>query len=75
MFLTAHLLLRFPSAEKEPDMICHLISYLRARQRYRTALQELMSLSDRELADIGITRYDISHAVQSKLNPASTIWP
>jgi uncharacterized protein YjiS (DUF1127 family) len=56
-------------------MICHLISYLRARQRYRTALQELMSLSDRELADIGITRYDISHAVQSKFNPASTIWP
>jgi uncharacterized protein YjiS (DUF1127 family) len=56
-------------------MICHLISYLKARQRYSTALQELMSLSDRELADIGITRYDIPHAVQFKFNPASTIWP
>jgi len=56
-------------------MTCHLISYLKARQRYRTALQELMSLSDRELADIGITPYDISRLVQSKFSPASTIWP
>jgi uncharacterized protein YjiS (DUF1127 family) len=56
-------------------MIWHLISYLKARHRYRTAFQELMSLSDRELADIGITRDDISHVVQSKFNAASTIWP
>ncbi len=57
-------------------MICHLVSYLKARQRYRTALQELMFLSDRELADMGITRGDIArHVNQSKFNPASTLWP
>ncbi len=57
-------------------MFCHLIGYLKARQRYHTALQELMSLSDRELADIGVTRHDISrHAGRSNVNPASTLWP
>jgi uncharacterized protein YjiS (DUF1127 family) len=57
-------------------MICHLVSYLKVRQRYRTALQELMSLSDRELADIGITRSHITRNIhRSKFNPASTLWP
>ena len=40
-------------------MLFSVIRYLHAWKRYGTAMQELASLSDRELADIGITRSDI----------------
>jgi len=36
-----------------------IVRYLQSWKRYGTAVQELSPLSDRELADIGITRSDI----------------
>ena len=38
-----------------------------ARRRYREAVRELSSLSDRELADIGIRRGDIHFVVSNAL--------
>jgi uncharacterized protein YjiS (DUF1127 family) len=40
-------------------MLLSIIRFLQAWKRYGTAVQELSHLSDRELADIGITRSDI----------------
>ena len=40
-------------------MLLHIIRYLHAWKRYGAAVKELSHLSDRELADIGITRSDI----------------
>jgi uncharacterized protein YjiS (DUF1127 family) len=41
-------------------MFTSFIRAVRSWKRYGTAMQELSRLSDRELADIGITRSDIS---------------
>jgi uncharacterized protein YjiS (DUF1127 family) len=35
------------------------MSYFERRRRYKTTVRELLSLSDRELSDIGISRCDI----------------
>jgi uncharacterized protein YjiS (DUF1127 family) len=40
-------------------MFAFLLRYLHARRQYETAVKELSSLSDRELADVIITRLDI----------------
>ncbi len=40
-------------------MLLSIIGFLQAWKRYGMAVQELSHLSDRELADIGITRSDI----------------
>jgi uncharacterized protein YjiS (DUF1127 family) len=40
-------------------MLSSLVHYLHSWRHYGTAMRELASLSDRELADIGITRSDI----------------
>jgi uncharacterized protein YjiS (DUF1127 family) len=40
-------------------MLSPIIRYIRDWQRYGRDVQELSFLSDRELADIGITRCDI----------------
>jgi uncharacterized protein YjiS (DUF1127 family) len=40
-------------------MLSPIIRYIRDWQRYGRDVQELSRLSDRELADIGITRCDI----------------
>jgi len=40
-------------------MLFSVIRFLHAWKRYGVAVQELASLNDRELADIGITRSDI----------------
>jgi uncharacterized protein YjiS (DUF1127 family) len=40
-------------------MLMSIVRYLQSWKRYGTAVQELSPLSDRELADIGITRSDI----------------
>ena len=40
-------------------MLFSIIRFLQSWKRYGTAVQELSQLSDRELADIGITRGDI----------------
>lgn len=41
-------------------MITSIIRYFHAWRRYDAAVQELSQLSDRQLADIGISRSDIS---------------
>ena len=40
-------------------MFSAIVRYLHDWKRYGVAVQELSQLSDRELADIGITRADI----------------
>ena len=40
-------------------MLLSIVRLLSAWKRYGVAMQELSHLSDRELADIGITRGDI----------------
>ena len=40
-------------------MLFAMIRFLHGWKRYGAAVQELSNLSDRELADIGITRSDI----------------
>jgi uncharacterized protein YjiS (DUF1127 family) len=37
-----------------------ILSKLRAHLRYRETVRELSALTDRELADVGISRYDIT---------------
>jgi len=49
-------------------MIKNLMGYLKARQAKRQALFELESLTDRELADIGITRSDLPFIVSEMHN-------
>ena len=40
-------------------MLLSIINFFKSWKRYGVAVQELSNLSDRELADIGITRSDI----------------
>ena len=40
-------------------MLISIVRFFHAWKRYGVAVQELSHLSDRELADIGITRGDI----------------
>ncbi len=40
-------------------MLLSIVRFLQGWKRYGQAVQELANLSDRELADIGITRSDI----------------
>ena len=42
-------------------MLLPIIRFFQNWKRYGLAVQELSQLSDRELADIGITRSDIPH--------------
>jgi uncharacterized protein YjiS (DUF1127 family) len=54
--------LLIPAPLPEKGIIIMLLSIIRVFQdwkRYGVAMQELSHLSDRELADIGITRADI----------------
>jgi uncharacterized protein YjiS (DUF1127 family) len=45
--------------EKDTIMLLSIIRHLQAWRRYGHVMQELSHLSDRELADMGITRSDI----------------
>jgi uncharacterized protein YjiS (DUF1127 family) len=47
------------SGERNNTMLLAIIRFLHAWKRYGSAVKELSTLSDRELADIGITRSDI----------------
>lgn len=38
-----------------------IFGYFKRRRRIRQTMKELNSLSDRELNDVGISRYDIAH--------------
>ena len=46
--------------ERNKNMLLATMRLLSSWKRYGVAVQELSHLSDRELADIGITRGDIS---------------
>jgi uncharacterized protein YjiS (DUF1127 family) len=48
------------AGERNKTMLLAMIRFLNSWKRYGVAVQELSHLSDRELADIGITRGDIS---------------
>jgi uncharacterized protein YjiS (DUF1127 family) len=45
-------------------IVSHLISRIRAHMRYRASVRALSILSERELADIGLTRGDIDSAAR-----------
>ena len=49
----------FPEKGRK-TMLLSIVRLLSAWKRYGVAMQELSHLSDRELADIGITRSDIT---------------
>jgi uncharacterized protein YjiS (DUF1127 family) len=40
--------------------VAFVLSPIHAYQRYRASVRELSHLSDRELDDLGISRYDIA---------------
>ena len=48
----------------------YVMSKIRAHQRYRQITRELMQLTDRELDDIGISRYEIN-VIASRQNAVS----
>lgn len=39
--------------------VAFILSKIRAYQRYRDTIRELMQFTDRELEDLGISRYEI----------------
>ena len=51
-------------------MLPPVIRFFQGWKRYGLAVQELSQLSDRELADIGITRSDISRIAREQLHQA-----
>lgn len=50
-------------------VITYLLSKIRAWMRYRETVRELSQLSDRELADIGVSRFEIETV--ARLNAAA----
>ena len=58
-------------------LIGHLIGKLRAWLRHDTTVDELSRLTDRELADLGLTRWDVDgvawRAAQTACEPASLL--
>ncbi|WP_262272541.1 DUF1127 domain-containing protein [Microvirga yunnanensis] len=42
--------------------VAFILSKLRAYRRYRETIRELRQFSDRELDDLGISRYDVDTA-------------
>ena len=42
--------------------VAFVLSKIRAYQRYRQTIRELMQFSDRELEDLGVSRYEIDTA-------------
>jgi uncharacterized protein YjiS (DUF1127 family) len=44
--------------------VTYILSKIRAYNLYRETVRELAQLSDRELSDLGIARYDISRVAR-----------
>jgi uncharacterized protein YjiS (DUF1127 family) len=44
--------------------VTYILSKIRAYKVYRQTVQELAQLSDRELADLGIARFDIARVAR-----------
>ena len=51
-------------------LISRFVQLVRAWWRYNTSVRELTRLNDRELADIGITRSEISAVAWQNARPA-----
>jgi len=62
-----HLLARVKDATQKIYISC--LHHLQAWWRYETAMRELSKLSDRELADLGITRWDIPSVASGSQDP------
>jgi len=45
--------------------VSYILSKIRTYHLYRKTVRELAQLSDRELADLGIARYDISRVARA----------
>jgi uncharacterized protein YjiS (DUF1127 family) len=45
--------------------VTYILSSIRAYRRYRETVRELSHLSDRELNDLGISRYDIPNIART----------
>ena len=43
-----------------------LIGFIRRQVRINQELQQVARMSDRELRDIGITRYELNHHIRSQ---------
>ena len=52
------------------DRIASMVAYVRDLPRRRAVLNELDALSDRELADIGLVRADLSRVFDPAFNDA-----
>jgi uncharacterized protein YjiS (DUF1127 family) len=50
---------RWELEQRNKNMLLSIINFFKSWKRYGVAVDELSHLSDRELADIGITRGDI----------------
>ena len=62
-----HLLAQVKNATQKIYVSC--LRHLRAWWRYETTVRELWNLSDRELADLGISRRDISRVALESQEP------
>lgn len=51
--------LPMPGLDNKGSLLQRLIAWYGERQRYRRTVNELSALTERELADIGLTRSDI----------------
>ena len=47
-------------------MLTSLIRYVQTWRQYGAAARELLSLNDREVADLGISRSDIPHIAREQ---------
>jgi uncharacterized protein YjiS (DUF1127 family) len=57
--------------EKETTMLLSIVRFFHAVREYYRNLGELSNLSDRELADIGITRSDIPRLAAEAFHKAA----
>ena len=49
-----------PQEKEKAMLISHLVAKFRQWIRYRETIRELSRLNDRELLDLGLSRYDIA---------------
>ena len=52
--------------------VAFIQSKIRAYQRYRQAIRELMRFSDRELEDLGFSRYEIDRILRQNAVSSTT---
>jgi uncharacterized protein YjiS (DUF1127 family) len=70
-YVDAHLeepALRIPTAPEKPHGLRALMAGFRAWREKQAAMAEMSVMSDRELADIGLTRSDLSRVFNDNFN-------